>query len=175
AGNLPRETRLRLWEISGNLKRLCALNYPAILELRRPGRDSVLYVLLRKVKNDRAVVTALKDVSLSLSELNGLWYGHAFVLWKDFEDFPRVISPGTSSLTVIWLQHNLKFLRLLDGPVSGTYDDLTREAVMRLQRQKGLAVDGVVGPETIMVLYSLLHVYSKPALLGEEEERIPAP
>jgi general secretion pathway protein A len=175
AGNLPRDTRLRLWEISGNMTRLSGFNYPAILELRRPGRDSVLYVLLRKVKNERAIVTALKDVSIPVQALNDLWYGHAFVIWKDFEDFPRVISSGAPALAVTWLQHNLRSLRFLDGPVSGLYDALTKEAVMRLQRQKGLAVDGVVGPETMMVLYSLLGVYPKPTLLGEEEERTSGP
>ncbi|MEW6667842.1 MAG: AAA family ATPase [Thermodesulfobacteriota bacterium] len=175
AGNLPRDTRLRLWEISGNMTRLCGFNYPSILELRRSGRDSVLYVLLRKVNNERAVVTAQDDVSLPVRALNDLWYGHAFVLWKDFEDFPRVISSGAPSLAVTWLQHNLKSLRLLDGPVSGIYDALTKEAVMRLQRQKSLAVDGVVGPETMMVLYSLLGVYPKPTLLGEDEERTSGP
>jgi hypothetical protein len=36
-------------------------------------------------------------------------------------------------------------------------------------------VDGVVGQETMMVLYSVLGVYPKPTLLGGDEERTSGP
>jgi peptidoglycan hydrolase-like protein with peptidoglycan-binding domain/DNA invertase Pin-like site-specific DNA recombinase len=50
------------------------------------------------------------------------------------------------------LQRRLRALGLRPGPVDGRYGPLTAEAVERLQRDGGLAVDGIVGTQTRRVL-----------------------
>ena len=50
------------------------------------------------------------------------------------------------------LQRRLQALGQRPGPVDGLYGPLTEEAVERLQRDSGLAVDGTVGPQTRRVL-----------------------
>jgi peptidoglycan hydrolase-like protein with peptidoglycan-binding domain len=50
------------------------------------------------------------------------------------------------------LQRRLRALGLRPGPVDGLYGPRTAAAVERLQRESGLAVDGIVGPQTRRVL-----------------------
>ncbi len=50
------------------------------------------------------------------------------------------------------LQRSLRALGQQPGPVDGLYGPLTKAAVERLQRERGLAVDGIVGPQTRRVL-----------------------
>jgi peptidoglycan hydrolase-like protein with peptidoglycan-binding domain len=50
------------------------------------------------------------------------------------------------------LQRSLRALGQRPGPVDGLYGPLTEAAVERLQRDSGLAVDGIVGPQTRRVL-----------------------
>ena len=50
------------------------------------------------------------------------------------------------------LQRSLLALGQRPGPVDGLYGPLTEAAVERLQRDSGLAVDGIVGPQTRRVL-----------------------
>jgi peptidoglycan hydrolase-like protein with peptidoglycan-binding domain len=50
------------------------------------------------------------------------------------------------------LQRSLRALGHRPGPVDGLYGPLTEAAVERLQRDSGLSVDGIVGPQTRRVL-----------------------
>jgi peptidoglycan hydrolase-like protein with peptidoglycan-binding domain len=50
------------------------------------------------------------------------------------------------------LQRRLRALGLRPGPVDGLYGPRTAAAVERLQRDSGLTVDGIVGPQTRRVL-----------------------
>ncbi len=50
------------------------------------------------------------------------------------------------------LQRSLRARGQRPGPVDGLYGPLTEAAVERLQRDRGLAVDGIVGPQTRRVL-----------------------
>ncbi len=50
------------------------------------------------------------------------------------------------------LQRNLRAAGQRPGPVDGLYGPLTEAAVERLQSDSGLAVDGIVGPQTRRVL-----------------------
>lgn len=54
--------------------------------------------------------------------------------------------------SVTTLQQQLVQLGYYNGPVSGTFDEQTKMAVMSFQREHGLAVDGIVGNETAAAL-----------------------
>ena len=64
---------------------------------------------------------------------------------------------GTQAQTLAWgsqgdevrlMQTKLKDWGFYDGPISGTFGELTFEAVKKFQRHNGLTADGVVGPQT---------------------------
>ena len=166
-GTLPETGRLHLREIHGNMTLLRSMNLPAIVEVCRPRQDRGVYAVLKTLDDDGMIMLGKSEERIPPGLFYEIWYGHAYVMWKDFEDLPRVIAPGASSLSIAWLQYNLKTLDLFEGPVSGVYDERTREAVIRLQQENGLKVDGLVGPETKMILYARLDVYPKPTLRKE--------
>jgi N-acetylmuramoyl-L-alanine amidase len=59
---------------------------------------------------------------------------------------------GSSGSEVRLLQQTLKRWDYYDGPIDGVYGGGTFTAVKEFQRKNGLAVDGVVGPETARAL-----------------------
>jgi peptidoglycan hydrolase-like protein with peptidoglycan-binding domain len=67
-----------------------------------------------------------------------------------------VLRPGDTGSAVRNLQYTLYELKYYDGPISGTYDERTMNAVRDFQDVQGggLVVDGYAGVETLRVLYS---------------------
>jgi L,D-peptidoglycan transpeptidase YkuD (ErfK/YbiS/YcfS/YnhG family) len=59
---------------------------------------------------------------------------------------------GSTGAAVRCLQERLNRLGFGAGPVDGQFGPLTRDAVVRFQRARGLAVDGVVGRQTARAL-----------------------
>ncbi|MEA5592976.1 peptidoglycan-binding domain-containing protein [Rivularia sp. UHCC 0363] len=55
---------------------------------------------------------------------------------------------GCSGPAVTKLQQDLKALGIYNGPVTGRFLQLTTDAVIKFQRQKGINPIGVVGPQT---------------------------
>lgn len=65
-----------------------------------------------------------------------------------------VLSFGDQGAEVQRLQTELQRQGFFNGPVTGQYLELTREAVIRLQQQSGLTPDGVFGPRSEDVLFN---------------------
>ncbi len=83
---------------------------------------------------------------------------------------PEVLAVGDQGFGVAWLQNALADLGYYPGEASGRFDGTTRAGVMALQLDQDLTPDGVAGPRTQMVLYSLLEGYEVPRLTGVAEE-----
>jgi murein DD-endopeptidase MepM/ murein hydrolase activator NlpD len=64
----------------------------------------------------------------------------------------RTLAPTATGWDVAMLQFALAWRGFPSGPFTGIYTDRTRRAVRRFQRSRGLAVDGVVGPQTLAAL-----------------------
>jgi peptidoglycan hydrolase-like protein with peptidoglycan-binding domain len=59
---------------------------------------------------------------------------------------------GARGEAVVRLQNQLQQLGYFDGPATGYYGRLTADAVQRLQTDRGMTPDGMVGQQTQMVL-----------------------
>lgn len=64
----------------------------------------------------------------------------------------RLLRDGSRGPDVATLQQRLAELGYDSGPVDGVFGLLTEEAILRLQRDFGLRVDGVAGPAVMRVL-----------------------
>ena len=80
----------------------------------------------------------------------------------------RSLIKGTRGGWVPWLQGCLKNLGYYNGTISGVYDALTEKAVQSFQKAHYLEEDGVLGPQTKIVLYHALKVYPMPTLISHE-------
>lgn len=72
-----------------------------------------------------------------------------------FPTYNTILRRGSSGAEVVYLQEDLRNLGYYSGPVTGYYGQLTQEAVMKLQRDRGLRADGVAGPQTQRMLIAL--------------------
>ncbi|ABY93094.1 Peptidoglycan-binding domain 1 protein [Thermoanaerobacter mathranii subsp. mathranii str. A3] len=68
----------------------------------------------------------------------------------------RLLYEGTVGYDVLQLQMILQSLGYDPGPIDGIFGPRTKNAVMRFQRDNGLKVDGIVGPETMRVINMLI-------------------
>ncbi|WP_416673953.1 peptidoglycan-binding domain-containing protein [Egbenema bharatensis] len=69
--------------------------------------------------------------------------------------FCKVLRPGDSGDDVRCLQEQLQQLGYFHGPLTGYYGPITKAAVIDFQRDCGLRVDGVAGPQTLARLSEL--------------------
>lgn len=93
------------------------------------------------VKRRRLLLTLVGILALQLIALIGLNTARA-----------ATYRQGSSGEQVRVIQDKLKRWGYYDGQVDGIYGSGTRQAVARFQRKNGLAVDGVVGPNTLRAL-----------------------
>ena len=89
-----------------------------------------------------------------MPELMGRLAGPIYLFWKDFLSDPGTIPVSSTPETVIALKLLLRDMGHGEIAIAPAYDDLTEQAVRRVQLKYGLKVDGLVGPMTKICLYN---------------------
>jgi peptidoglycan hydrolase-like protein with peptidoglycan-binding domain len=80
------------------------------------------------------------------------------VTWINIDEADQsepVLKVGSTGLPVRRAQKRMSLVGYDVGGVDGRYGTATEAAVKKLQQQRGLAVDGVVGPQTWSIIDSL--------------------
>lgn len=160
------DRELRLYRFSGNLGALLRIDYPAVLELTMPGIRGKRFISLVGIKNEQLLVDPpiARRRSLSFSELEKHWSGQGFLLWKDPLNLLRTIPPGSKGAYIEQLQDLLREAGAYSGPLTGVYDDETLSAVKGFQSSRGIQRDGIVGGQTLMLLYGSAKRFRVPRL-----------
>ena len=160
------ERKLHLQKFSGNLGGLLRIDYPAGIELSLPGVAGKRFLALVGVEEEELFIepAIAGRHSLSFKELEKHWFGQAFFLWKD----PLMLLPriawGSRGAQVKQLQELLKEAGVFGGAPTGIYDGETVAAVKKFQFSKGIEQDGVVGGQTLMLLYRSIDRFGLPRL-----------
>jgi len=155
----------------GNINRVRALNLPALMELRLGEALTKRYVALLAFEGRNAEIAPPLPTGSSLIPLDVLesyWYGTVYVLWKDEWGGRRYLAKGMKGDTVERLQSSLKDLGYYKRKPSGVFDGKTVDAVRAFQRDHFLEEDGILGPQTRIVLYQTLKRFQMPMLEGAE-------
>jgi general secretion pathway protein A len=157
---------LRLYRFSGNLGALLRIDYPAVLELTLPGVPGKRFVSLVGIENEQLLVDpAISDRrSLSFLEIEKHWSGQGFLLWKDPLNLLTSMSPGAMGNDIKRLQTLLKEAGAYSRPLTGVYDRDTLLAIKEFQSSKGIEQDGIVGGQTLMLLYRSIDRFEVPRL-----------
>lgn len=166
---------LQLSGFRGPLEDLLLLDTPALLRISLPGESDHRYLALTGVEGNMArFEPALEEGEwFDLDSLERLWEGRAYLIWRNYRDLPLRTSPGDAGEGIGRLQSLLKSAGVYEPKASGTYDAATIEAVKRFQAAQGLAVDGRIGPRTLISLYRKVDGPPLPTIhvtrLGGEE------
>lgn len=168
--NAARSRGLKVASFRGSLDELLRLDTPALLELILPGVPGKRYLALVGAEGERLRIAppVAGRESLTRSELTGLWFGRAYLPWRNFAAIPFLYRPGTAVPGTSALQELLRRAGFLRNEDSGVYDAATISAVTRFQVFRGIAPDGRVGPQTLLALYQ--ETGALQPRLGQEKE-----
>jgi general secretion pathway protein A len=157
---------LRLYRFSGNLGVLLRTDYPAALELSLPGLPGKRFVSLVGMEDEQLLIDPpiAGRRSLSFGEIEKHWSGQALFLWKDSLNLVKSVSPGARGDRIRQVQGLLKEAGAYDKPLTGIYNADTLSAVKEFQASKGIEQDGIVGGQTLMLLYRSIDRFQVPRL-----------
>ncbi len=146
---------LRVARTNGNLGALLRLDYPAILELTLPKGGGRRYVSLLGTENDRLIVAPSFQgrTAISSAELEKFWSGRSYLLWKNALNLPLANRQGDSGEPIRSLKQLLAKAGFYRGPFSEVFDEAMLVSVKRFQAAEGIEADGVVGGQTLLLLY----------------------
>lgn len=156
---------LKLARYSGSLGHLVRIGYPALLEFTLPGVNGKRYLALTGREKGRflAAPPLAGRSSLSSVELESFWSGTAYILWKNCLNIHSIPSGGKGD-EVARLQELLKDAGVYRGGISGLFDKETAAAVKAFQGGSGIAQDGKVGEQTLLLLYREAGKFPIPSL-----------
>jgi general secretion pathway protein A len=165
------DRKLRLYRFSGNLGALLRIDYPAALELNMPGLQGKRFISLVGMENEQLLVDPAfaSRKSLSFGEIEKHWSGQGFVLWKDPLNLMMngsQVLPGAKGAHIKQLQGLLKEAGIYRKSLTGVYDGETLSAVKAFQSSRGIEEDGIVGGQTLMVLYRSIDRFKVPKLVA---------
>ena len=167
-----RDRGLELTPFKGSLQALLALDSPTVLALSMPGVSGRRYLALTRVTDDRGILVPVPDGEplYPLKDLRSIWFGRAYLLWKNYLNLPAISVPGTAGEAVLRTQELLQEAGVYSGRPSGIFDRETISAVARFQAGRGIAPDGLVGPQTLILLYQASPRFAAPKISAASEE-----
>ncbi len=130
---------------------------PAALKLMVEGR--VRYALVTGIDDEFAVLQRGETLRrVPIASLDERWSGDVLMLWRLPPGGVRMIGPGTAGDVVLWLREQLAALpdAALTDTSTSRYDTELRSVVEEFQSGRGLAVDGIAGPRTLILLNNAL-------------------
>ncbi len=154
-----------VWQ-RGSLAQLKLINRPAILSLI-DANGAAHQVVLSGIDGDRArLLIGAAEARVPIAELADFWFGEFLVLWRPQSGELRPLRAGMRGNDVRWLRQGLEQLNGL--PASDAAQDYFDADLERLvedfQRSRRLAVDGIAGVQTQLVLDAALGAPGTPTL-----------
>ena len=136
-----------------SLDTLLAVDRPVLLRLRDAGAHAWALLLGADARRVRIRIgERTHDIDRVL--LLARWNGRYASLWQGPAMLGSAPRPGTRGPAVDWLRQ--KVLPGSNITTGAPYDDTLRAGVTILQQARGLPVDGIAGPLTLMALASEL-------------------
>ena len=150
----------------GSFGQLRLYNRPAILMLSDDAGGSHQVVLTALDDQHASVDLGGGSHDVSIGELSRYWFGDFVMLWRPGTSAVKALSQGMRGDDVRWLRQSLQRLEGVrsDGPVSDVFDADLSKLVRDFQRQHRLAVDGIAGVQTQIVLASAVAPPGTPSL-----------
>jgi general secretion pathway protein A len=154
-----------VWQ-RGSLAQLKLVNRPAILSLVDAQGAAHQVVLTGLDDTGAKLRIGGADTGVPVAELSDYWFGEFLVLWRPQNTASqRPLRAGMRGDDVRWLRQGLEQLSGIPSPQPGDYFDAGLQRLVEdFQRSRRLAVDGVAGLQTQLVLDAALGVPGAPTL-----------
>jgi general secretion pathway protein A len=155
----------------------CLVQRGSLAQLRQYNRPAILTVSDDAGAPRQVVLTGLDDdhafidlgggrQPVSIGNLTRYWFGDYVLLWRPGSGHGKPLALGARGADVRWLRESLE--RLAGNPptqpVSDVYDPELVKAVQSFQREHRLAVDGIAGVQTQILVDAALGSADSPFL-----------
>jgi len=150
----------------GSFGQLRMYNRPAIL-LLNDDVGAKHQVVLAALDDEHARINLAGAMhAVGIGELSRYWFGDFVLLWRPGTQKVKPLSVGMRGDEVRWLRESLERLQGVTAgqAVSDVFDAELSQLVMEFQRQHRLAVDGIAGIQTQIVLASAVAGPDSPLL-----------
>jgi general secretion pathway protein A len=153
----------------GSFGQLRQFNRPAILLVNDAAGTSHQVVLTRLGDERANIELAGEQHEIGIAELARYWFGDFIMLWRPGTPRVKPLSVGMRGDEVRWLRQSLQRASgaAPDERASDVFDTDLSKAVMDFQRRNQLAVDGIAGVQTQIVLASAVATSDTPLLRSE--------
>ena len=146
---------------------LTQMDRPAILTLVDDNGEEHEVVLVGTDGEQAELSIGGVLVTHSIAEITRIWFGDFMLFWRPPAGTPMSIGPGSSGPAVAWLRESLAAIddRYASADPAATVFDAELDRIVRsFQRDHRLDVDGLAGPQTQIIINSLLAVDGTPRL-----------
>jgi general secretion pathway protein A len=153
----------------GSFGQLRQFNRPAILMVNDP-KGVAHQVVLTALSDERASIDlGGQKHEVGIAELARYWFGDFIMLWRPGTARVKPLAVGMQGDEVRWLRQSLAKANggSPDAKASDVFDSDLSRAVMDFQRRNQLAVDGIAGVQTQIVLASAVAASDTPLLRSE--------
>ncbi len=160
-----------VWQ-RGSLAQLKLINRPAILSLV-DAEGAAHHAVLSEIGEAGAkLLVGGAETRVPVAELADYWFGDFLVLWRPQSSGLRPLRAGMRGEDVRWLRQGLEQVSGLPASAeAGDYFDAELEQLVEsFQRSRRLAVDGIAGLQTQLVLDSALGTPGTPTLAQAEPQ-----
>jgi general secretion pathway protein A len=153
----------------GSWAQLRTLNRPAILTLTDDAGRPHQVVLTGLTDEHATLELGGERREVGITALSRYWFGDFLLLWRPPLAVVKSLGPGMRGEDVRWLRQSVRAAQGLPatGPASDVYDEELVRLVQDFQRQHRLAVDGVAGVQTQIVLDTTLNATGSPTILPQ--------
>lgn len=163
-----RAENLRCRELAGDWNLIRHYDRPAMIKIA--GDSGPLgYVVIHSLGPDYALLDLGngKSASMPIAWLTRHWSGNFQILWQPPPGGSTQIGNRSADHYIHWLRQTLSRIPGFESgnPSSGEFDDNLKAGILRFQRHYGLALDGLVGPETLITLNTAAALPGIPRLL----------
>ena len=151
---LSKKRNMELIRFTGTLDGLLGIGYPAILQINSSGKGKELYVALTEVLDREFILPSGLGGKkrINRSELESVWHGTAYILWKNYKKIPSQLEVGSKTHEISILQKLLVQSGFSAGK-NGEFDQKTVKALKSFQSSKGLTASGQPDSQTLLYLY----------------------
>lgn len=142
------------------------LDRPVIITLT--GGDGARHqaVVTGLGEDEAELLIGEESMTVSLAALSDYWFGEYLLVWRPPNGEVKAFRPGMRDEGVLWLRQSLAAIQgepvaPLDSP---EFDEAVEARVKAYQRDRRLEVDGLVGPQTQIIMNSDLGLEGTPRL-----------
>ncbi|MEX2125065.1 MAG: AAA family ATPase [Woeseia sp.] len=146
------------------------LDRPVMLTLTDSRGDTHQPVLVSLSEDTGELAIADRRVSYPLHDISEMWFGQYLLVWRPPNGRNDIIRPGMRDENVRWLRQSLAAIDADFQPAnldSDLFDDDLEQQLMEFQRAHRLAIDGIAGHQTQILINSLLGPGGTPQLVAQ--------